>query len=239
MFADAEAAFNLVPGLYRSRSNAGGRPPRDPFLTDDRAPLRTRVAAVILLLYAQPVSRITRLTIDDVIRSGDQVLLRLGDPPSPVRALFAALLRAHLGQGTADVELANGPRATRPEVHRPGSALADHRRPRGRRRRRGPVARHGHDHRGNGPAARHHGPGVMTKPERQGPVRVARRGRPAEVQPDPGSGARYPRSRLRMLFTTPHPGRLSFAAPVNEVSVDFRAHSLQRYQPPPPTGSGR
>ena len=59
-------------------------------LTDDHAPLRTRVAAVILLLYAQSVSRITRLTIDDVIRDGDQVLLRLGNPPSPVSEPAAA-----------------------------------------------------------------------------------------------------------------------------------------------------
>jgi site-specific recombinase XerD len=69
-------------------------------LTDERAPLRSRVAAVILLLYAQPVSRITRLTIDDVIRDGDQVLLRLGDPPSPVAAPVAALLLEYLGQRT-------------------------------------------------------------------------------------------------------------------------------------------
>jgi site-specific recombinase XerD len=47
---------------------------------------------VIALLYAQRVSRIVRLTIDDVIRDGDQVLLRLGTPPSPVPAPFAQLL---------------------------------------------------------------------------------------------------------------------------------------------------
>jgi hypothetical protein len=37
-----------------------------------------RSVAAILLLYAQPFSRITRLTLDDVIRDGDQALLRLG-----------------------------------------------------------------------------------------------------------------------------------------------------------------
>ncbi|MEU4560198.1 hypothetical protein AB0F72_17590 [Actinoplanes sp. NPDC023936] len=69
-------------------------------LTDDRSPLRTRVAAVILLLYAQPVSRITRLTIDDIIRDGDQILVRLGDPPSPVPDRVAVLLLQYLGHRT-------------------------------------------------------------------------------------------------------------------------------------------
>jgi len=51
--------------------------------TDRAGQLRSWIAAAILLLYDQPVSRITRLTIDDdIIRNGDQVLLRLGDPPS-------------------------------------------------------------------------------------------------------------------------------------------------------------
>jgi hypothetical protein len=58
--------------------------------------LSTRAAAAILLLYAQPVSRITRLTIDDVIQDGDQVLLRLGDPPSPMPGPVAMLVLEHL-----------------------------------------------------------------------------------------------------------------------------------------------
>jgi hypothetical protein len=32
-----------------------------------------------MLLYAQPSSRIVRLTVDDVIREGDQVFVRLGE----------------------------------------------------------------------------------------------------------------------------------------------------------------
>jgi hypothetical protein len=48
--------------------------------TDRAGQLRSWIAAAILLLYAQPVSRIT--IDDDIIRNGDQVLLRLGDPPS-------------------------------------------------------------------------------------------------------------------------------------------------------------
>ena len=69
-------------------------------VTDDSSPLRSRITAVILLLYAQPVSRITRLANDDIIRDGDQVLLRLGDPPSPVPESVAALLLEYLGQRT-------------------------------------------------------------------------------------------------------------------------------------------
>ena len=61
-------------------------------LTDHDLPLRSRVAAVIVLLYAQPLSRVVRLTVDDVIHDGDQVLLRLGEPPSPVPAPVADLL---------------------------------------------------------------------------------------------------------------------------------------------------
>ncbi|MFD1145651.1 hypothetical protein [Saccharothrix hoggarensis] len=61
-------------------------------LTTDDAPLRSGVAAGLLLLYAQPVSRIVRLTLDDIVQEADQVLLRLGDPSSPVPHAFAALL---------------------------------------------------------------------------------------------------------------------------------------------------
>jgi len=61
-------------------------------LTDHDLSLRTRVAATIVLLYAQPLSRIVRLTIDDVVHDGDQVLLRLGEPPSPVPRPIADLL---------------------------------------------------------------------------------------------------------------------------------------------------
>jgi hypothetical protein len=52
-------------------------------LSDTEIPTRLRVAGVIVLLYAQPVSRIIRLSVDDVIHDGDTVLLRLGEPPHP------------------------------------------------------------------------------------------------------------------------------------------------------------
>jgi hypothetical protein len=73
-----------------------GQPAR--ILADHALPLRTRVAATIV--YAQPVSRIVRLTVDDVIRDGDQVLLRLGDPLTPVPGPVADLLLSWIGSRT-------------------------------------------------------------------------------------------------------------------------------------------
>jgi hypothetical protein len=66
-------------------------------LTGHDLPLRSRVAGTIVLLYAQRLSRIVRLTID-VIHDGEQVLLRLGEPPSPVPAPFAQLLLAWINE---------------------------------------------------------------------------------------------------------------------------------------------
>lgn len=42
-----------------------------------------RVIALLILLYAQPLPRIVRLTLADVIHDGNQLLIRLGDPPVP------------------------------------------------------------------------------------------------------------------------------------------------------------
>jgi hypothetical protein len=60
--------------------------------------LQDRIAAVLVLLYAQPLTRITRLTTDDVVQEDGEVLVRLGDPPSPVPEPFASLLLAYLDQ---------------------------------------------------------------------------------------------------------------------------------------------
>ncbi|MGW5342759.1 hypothetical protein [Streptomyces sp. HUAS TT3] len=73
------------------RLNALGR-----LLTDTETPMRLRLAGVIVLLYAQPVSRIVRLTLDGVIRDGDTALLRLGKSPSPIPEPVAALLLEHI-----------------------------------------------------------------------------------------------------------------------------------------------
>ncbi|MFD3735737.1 hypothetical protein [Streptomyces sp. NPDC058632] len=64
----------------------------------DDIPLQDRVAAVLVLLYAQPLTRITRLSSDDVQHEDGKVLVRLGDPPSPVPASFDGMLLNYLGQ---------------------------------------------------------------------------------------------------------------------------------------------
>ena len=62
-------------------------------LTDQDRPLRSRVAACLMLLFAQPATRVVRLTIDDVTRAADgQVLIRFGQPPTPVPEPLATLL---------------------------------------------------------------------------------------------------------------------------------------------------
>ncbi|QIZ38541.1 hypothetical protein [Saccharopolyspora sp. ASAGF58] len=38
-------------------------------VTDEDIPLLTRVAAILMLLYAQPLTRILRLTVDETVRS--------------------------------------------------------------------------------------------------------------------------------------------------------------------------
>jgi hypothetical protein len=65
-------------------------------LTDEDIPLLTRVVGTLMLLYAQPLTRILRLTLDDVLRDSDEVHLQLGDPPTPVPAPFAGLLLEHI-----------------------------------------------------------------------------------------------------------------------------------------------
>jgi integrase len=71
------------------------------YLRDERTPLCTRTIACFLLLYAQPLSRILHLTLDDITQDEvGQMTLRLGDPPSPVPEPFADLLH----QLTADRE---------------------------------------------------------------------------------------------------------------------------------------
>jgi hypothetical protein len=65
-------------------------------LTDQTIPLRTRVAGAILLLYAQPVTRIVRLTINDINSHGNVTTLHLGDPPSPVPEPLARILQDYL-----------------------------------------------------------------------------------------------------------------------------------------------
>ncbi|MEU9485723.1 hypothetical protein AB0D83_19000 [Streptomyces decoyicus] len=46
-------------------------------LHDETLPLRTRTAAALVLLYAQPVSRIVRLIIADVAEDGETLTVGL------------------------------------------------------------------------------------------------------------------------------------------------------------------
>jgi integrase len=63
------------------------------FATSTSIAIRPRAAACLLLLYAQPLSRILQLTTADLTRdAGGQTWLRLGDPPGPVPAPFDELL---------------------------------------------------------------------------------------------------------------------------------------------------
>ena len=60
---------------------------------DDHAPARLRAAACLMLLYAQPLSRVLRLTVSDITHGDDdQVHIRFGHPPAPVPEPFASLL---------------------------------------------------------------------------------------------------------------------------------------------------
>ncbi|MEV0169119.1 hypothetical protein [Nonomuraea fuscirosea] len=67
-------------------------------LTDEEIPPLTRVAATLVLLYSQPLTRILRLTLDDVRQHNGQVSLCLGDPPTPLPEPFTELLLRHLDQ---------------------------------------------------------------------------------------------------------------------------------------------
>ena len=72
--------------------------PAPALLTDEEPELLTRVAAVLMLLYAQPLTRILGLTLDDIRCDDGEVTIRLGDPPAPVPEPFASLLLRHAGQ---------------------------------------------------------------------------------------------------------------------------------------------
>ncbi|WP_431921607.1 hypothetical protein [Nonomuraea jabiensis] len=74
------------------------------------APLPVRVAVCIMLLYAQPLTGISRLTIDDILDQNGEVLLKLGDPPTPVPRPVADLLR-ELAKNRPNMNTATNPGA--------------------------------------------------------------------------------------------------------------------------------
>ena len=76
-------------------------------LHDENLELTDRVAGVLLLLYGQPLSRITAITTDQITRRDQQVFLRFGHHdvhlPEPLAGLVVALARhgrRYLGVGT-------------------------------------------------------------------------------------------------------------------------------------------
>ena len=63
------------------------------YLTEENAPVRIRATACLMLLYAQPLSRVLRLTTSDITCDDDgQAWICFGHPPAPVPEPFAALL---------------------------------------------------------------------------------------------------------------------------------------------------
>jgi integrase len=73
-------------------------------LHDDTLAARDRLAGLLVLLYAQPVARISRLTIDQVATDDTTVRIRLGRHPSPypepVAELTGQLLTGKRGHAT-------------------------------------------------------------------------------------------------------------------------------------------
>ena len=90
--------FGKGPGLTQQERLALIRR----FATSGDLPLHLRVAACLMLLYAQPLARVVRLAAGDIIRDDGQVYLRFGTPPAPVPDPFAAMLAelAAAGAGT-------------------------------------------------------------------------------------------------------------------------------------------
>jgi hypothetical protein len=94
--AQRELPHLRIPSVVKKTGSRLSQPQRLTFirhvLTDPSIPAADRVLALLILLYAQPLVKVARLTIDDVLREQDQVLLRLGDPPIPVPHPFSDVL---------------------------------------------------------------------------------------------------------------------------------------------------
>jgi len=59
-------------------------------------PLATRIIGILLLLYAQPVTRVSRLRLDNISDDGTTMTIALDATPAIVPPPVAALLREHL-----------------------------------------------------------------------------------------------------------------------------------------------
>ena len=93
----------LMAPLRLPRSQTRQRPPLTGhrrlalirrLLDDDALPRRPRVAALLMLLYAQPLARIAALRPEDIVEADGQTLLRIGEPPAPLPQPLDHLLLA-------------------------------------------------------------------------------------------------------------------------------------------------
>ena len=64
----------------------------------DHVVLSTRIAALILLLYGTPVSKISELTLDDVDVTPARTTIKVGHHPAPVPEALLPLFHQHLAQ---------------------------------------------------------------------------------------------------------------------------------------------
>ena len=60
--------------------------------------LSTRIAALILLLYGTPVSKICELTLDDVSTTPARTTISVGELPAPIPEALLPLFHEHLAQ---------------------------------------------------------------------------------------------------------------------------------------------
>jgi hypothetical protein len=106
--------FGKGPGLTQQERLALIRR----FATSGDLPLHLRVAACLMLLYAQPLARVVRLAAGDIIRDDGQVYLRFGTPPAPVPDPFAAMLVELAAAGAGTGWLFPGRNAGQPRDYR-------------------------------------------------------------------------------------------------------------------------
>ena len=79
-------------------------------LVDETIPLDVRVAGLLVLLLAQPVTRIHHLTADAVHQRGDHTYLHLGDMHTQLPPPLAALIHRLLAQAILSQINGDGPR---------------------------------------------------------------------------------------------------------------------------------
>lgn len=89
-------------------------------LTGDAESLPYRITGTLLLLYAQPITRLVALRNDDLLIAPDRLTLRFGTDPVPIPEPFAQMLNSHLhdrpnqrGANTASIWLFPSTRAGR------------------------------------------------------------------------------------------------------------------------------